>query len=241
MDNKMAFARFNAAAQAFNASHIIIVDKALSSFLETLVSTPELFAVVSEAAKTVSYKTEYANAFTRSKNGVSFVLPGNKRHAVALVLGLLYDFDRRVLSISDFVTRYFPAETPLGSFKRFCSEIMEPFAEAFRTLLTEESEEEPAEEVPQILPPFGGTAKEDCDGWLRSLLERAVGDNSLGEDLRDDAVTMIKGLLFALDGGNPTIIKLVFIGLKYTLGARNAYLGELKAIETVLSLYGVLD
>lgn len=242
MDTKDVVKSFQDAVNEFYTSRLIIVEKSIKKLLELIVSTPPLYRTVSECAATVNYPAEFKKAASRDGVGGKFTLPVNRRHVVALVTGLLYEFDNKTLSIVDFVTGYFTAETTHQSYLRFCDSVIKPYADAFLCLIEGEPREISEALAGELaLIPFPDKAKEDVDFWLRSLLDTVIGDNTAEEDARREYVTMIKGLLYVLDTRNPMLIKIVWIGLKNTLASKKAYFRELKEIEMILKTYGVID
>jgi|AGTN01.1.fsa_nt_gi hypothetical protein len=242
MEKIAAVKKFEEAIGVFYSSRLIIVEQAVSRLLETIASTPELYAVVDECAKSSDYKKEYNKAINRDGVGGIFTLPPNRRQIVTLVTGLLLDFDNKNLSVVDFVTGYFPSGTSHASYLSFCENVIEPYSEAFIYLL----EGEPAELTKVMseelaIIPFPDKAKEDADFWLSSLLDSVLGDNQTPEILRREYAEMIKGLLYVSDLRNPLLIKIVWLGLKNTLASKRPPYRELKEIEMVLKGYGVID
>ncbi|MFA5449536.1 MAG: hypothetical protein WC292_03755 [Clostridia bacterium] len=242
MDTVKTLKKFNAAIDAFFSSRLIIVEGTIRSYLELVADESELLRIISESAKNNAYALEYKKAVSRDGVGGFLTIPSNRRQLITLVTGLLYEFDAKTLSVIDFVTRFFPAETSHESYRLFCEKVIMPYADAFRYMLEgepRELSEAIAEELAII--PYPDKAKEDTDFWLYSLLDIVVGDNSSTEENRREYVAMIKGLLYVSETRNPMLIKTVWIGLKNTLGFRKPFMRELKEIEMILKSYGVID
>lgn len=244
MRNPDSLIKFNDAINAFYNSRLIIVDKVISGFLSTIVGTPELIELVSDSAKTSNFRLEYNNAVgvDRSGNPV-FRLPHNPRHIVALVVGLLFEFDKKTISIVEFVTKFYPAEASHDSYLAFLDAVIKPFAEAFRKLLTGDKTIETIADNASDAPrrALDEKAREECDYWVRMLMDSVIASNNISDELRLDSVTMIKGMLYALDTGNPIIIKLVWIGMRNTLNIGNIGNRELNEIETILANYSLIE
>lgn len=237
--------KFNGAINAFYDSRLIIVDKVISGFLSTVVDTPDLIELVSDCAKTSNFRLEFNNAVTVDKNGNPlFRLPHNPRHTVALVVGLLFEFDKKSMSMVEFVTKFYPAESSHDSYLAFLDNVMTPFADAFLKLLVGDRSIETIADnatdrsVPKVL---NEKAREDCDYWVRMLMDAVIAANGVSDELREDSITMIKGMLYALDTGNPIIIKLVWIGMRNTLNIGNIGNRELNEIEAILVSYFIID
>lgn len=243
MDNKQNLTKFNEYLNAFYGSKLIIVDKTISDFLKMLAQDSSYMEIISEAARTSSFKQEYQKAIFNDLNGISFRLPMNKRHIITLVTGLLFEFDRKTISVIEFVRKCYPAEASHESYIAFCDNVIKPFGEAFRDLYLGIEEEKVAETVVANFEekPFNDKAKEEIDYWLNLVIGGVMSDNSFSSRERSDANTMIKGLMYVTDLANPLLIKLTWIGLKYTLGNRRSIYRELKEVETILINYGVID
>ena len=142
--------KFDQCIKAICDSKLIIVDRAFSNLLRTLVITPEYLHVVREAASTTSFSSEMQKCTETGE----FVLPKSNKSAVALTVGLLLEFDKRKISVTDFVTKYFPDSTSNGCFQKFIETVIKPFARAFRSLLNGENAivGERDEITPSVIP-----------------------------------------------------------------------------------------
>lgn len=243
MQELSSLEKLNNAIEDFYRSRLILADRVIADFLKTVAADDALISVVSEAAGAAGYAAEYKKAIT--KDGISsfFLLPTGAKQIITLVTGLLYEFDNNTLSIIDFVTKFFPSDTANEAYTSFCNRIIKPYAEAFKARLVGEPDavyQAMADATPklQALP---DKAKEDCNYWLGALLDSVTGDNGTPEDKRREFVIMIKGMMYVLDSHNPILIKLLWIGLKNTLGAYKPGKRELQELKSLLHTYGVLD
>lgn len=243
MGNPINLNKFNEGLNAFYGSRLIIVDRTISAFLQTLATEPEFMAIIADCARTTNFKQEYTHAIVNDENGLSFRLPTNKRHIIALVTGLLYQFDSNDISIIEFVRKFYPAEASHDSYLTFCDNVLKPYGEAFRAVYMGEEQDGHASTTVADIPekPFNDKAKEETDYWLTLALDNVVADNTFTDSHRSDASTMIKGLMYATELANPVLIKLCWVGLKYVLGSRKSTYRELKEVESILITYGVID
>ena len=242
MENTSNLQKFNDAINAFYSSRLIIVDKAISDFLKTIVSDDSFMSIIADATKTFDYRQEYQNAIVTDENGISFRLPTNKRHLVSLVVGLLLEFDKKDLSIIEFVRKFYPAELSHDSYIAFCDCVIKPFADAFRSLYIGEDDLYSSTTIADFEEkPFNEKAKEDSDYWLRLTLDGVMSDNTISKEERKDFVTMLKGLMYVTELQNPLLIKLNWLGIKYALGNLKSIKRELKEVENILINYGVID
>ncbi len=242
MENTSNLQKFNDATNAFYSSRLIIVDKVISDFLKTLVSDESYMYVIADATKTSDYRQEYQNAIVNDGNGISFRLPMNKRHVVSLVVGLLLEFDKKDLSIIEFVRKFYPAEASHDSYLAFCEYVIKPFADAFKSLYLGEDDVYSSTTIADLEEkPFNEKAKEDSDYWLRLAIDGIMSDNTLSGEKRKDFITMIKGLMYVTELQNPLLIKLNWLGIKYAFGDLKSVHRELKEVEIILINYGVID
>ena len=228
--------KFDQCIKAICDSKLIIVDRAFSNLLRTLVITPEYLHVVREAASTTSFSSEMQKCTETGE----FVLPKSNKSAVALTVGLLLEFDKRKISVTDFVTKYFPDSTSNGCFQKFIETVIKPFARAFRSLLNGENAiiGERDEITPSVIPE---PEKEEVETWLKTLLTEVYATDRLDEDSRRDLTDMIKGTLYVLEFDNPILMKVAFMGLSYALGYYNMGYRELKAVKEIFVTYGIME
>ncbi|MBQ8178536.1 MAG: hypothetical protein IJ033_05005 [Clostridia bacterium] len=243
MDNNPNLDKFSHSLNAFYSSRLIIVDKTISDFLKMLAQDNGYMQIVADSARTSSFKQEFQKAIVNDENGLSFRLPMNRRHLITLVVGLLFEFDRKDISVIEFVRKFYPMEASHDSYMAFCDNIIKPFGEAFKALYLGHEEDEHASVTVADMEekPFNDKAKEECDYWLNLIMGGMLEDSSFTKQEQKDALTMIKGMSYVTELANPLLIKLVWIGLKNTLGHRKSIYRELKEIETILINYGVID
>ncbi|HQC54644.1 MAG TPA: hypothetical protein PKX91_02855 [Clostridia bacterium] len=235
--------QFDEKIDACYNSRLILVDKPISELLKTLVSRQDYFSVLRDAAKTASFSNEFQKSCIMTSEGKKFLLPTSDTKIVSLVTGLLFEFDKGNLSIVDFVTSFFPSAHPHGSYIQFCKNVLLPFSDSFSRLMKGEP---PHADVNLTLDtntrsPLVDKVKEDCDYWIRIMIDSVIGDNSINERLRQDALKMLNGFLHILDLNDPIITSITWTGLNYTLSDVNAVYRELRELELLLKKYGAID
>jgi len=242
MSDEAALDFLREAERNFYDSRIILVERVIARYLQSLTECRELLAVLEDCAKGANYPAEYKKAISRDGVGSYFIMPQGTKQVISLVSGLLYEFDSGALSIVDFVTKFFPSDASQDSYRLFCERLIAPYFDAFVRRLKGEPEavSETLAEKTQRPFSFPDKVKEDCDHWLKALLDIVTGDNGTPEDRRREYAEMIKGMLYVLEGRNPLLIKFVWIGLKNTLGYYRPGRRELAEIKTILTVYGVL-
>lgn len=237
--NAEAKYKFDKCISDFYSSRLIIVERTIGKLLKTLASEPELMHVVTEAAGSTSYRSE----LNRATEGGSFKMPatGNKC-VVGLTVGLLLQFDKHEESVIDFVTRYFPAPTSHESYLKFLDAVIRPFHKSFTALMNGDNAISVSGNAPEArdesLP---DNAKEELNNWLKSLMQQVFLWDGADEESERDSVDILKGMMYAAELDNPLLIKVAWIGLKYTLGYLKAGERELNSIYEILHNYGIVD
>ncbi len=228
--------KFDQCISAVFDSRLIIVDRAIANLLRTLAATPDYLHVVREAAGATSFSSELQKCTETGE----FKMPQSAKSVVALTVGLLLEFDKRRISITDFVTKYFPAATSNDCFRKFLETVIAPFKRAFHSLLKGENAIQGARLAPSesIIPE---PDKEELARWLKTLLANVYATDLLEEDERRDLQDMVKGMLYAVEFDNPILLKVIYLGLKYALGSNNMDLRELNAVKDILTTYGILE
>lgn len=223
----------------FKESRLILVERVISSFLEGVANDPKLYEILVESNRGFDYQCELQKAIVRERYSARFSLPQNRHVLVALVTGILYEFDKKTRSLVDFVTKYYPSDGSHQSYLKFLDGVIFPYIKAFRELLNPVAPEPERQEANS--QPLPDQAKEDAEQWAKCLLKKVIADNEPDESDRNEMTTMIHGFLYVLDTHNPLLIKIVWIGLKNTFGNYQQGFTELKALEAVLLDYGVLS
>ncbi len=243
MENEQKLTKFNNALNAFYSSRLILVDKDISNFLLMIAKEPSFMEIIADSARTSDFQQEFQKAITNGENGVSFRLPQNKRHIVTLVIGLLFEFDKKNISIIEFVRKFFPQELSHNSYLAFCENVLKPFEKAFTSLYNGETEDNLSSRtlLDEKGNPISAKSIEEMNYWLGLMLEAIISDNSFDKIHREDCLYLVKGMMYVITLQNPLLIKLSWIGLRYTLGIRNSFFRELKEVEAILLSYGVID
>lgn len=243
MDRETVIKQFNASINRFFTSRIIIADEVIAQYLMLVADTPVLLDIIADAMTHANYAAESARAISPKDFPGRFVMPENRNKVITLVTGLLYQFDMRERSIVEFVTEYFPDPGSHRAYLSFCETVIAPYAEAMLYALRGEPAIINTAEIEEdiALIPFPEKAREDAENWMRALLEAVQGDNTLAELDRQDALTMVKGMLYVLDMRSTVLIKITWVGLKNTLGYYKPGIRYLKELQTLLTNYGVID
>jgi len=243
MNNELNLNAFKGCINAFYSSRLILIDNPISSILKTLVGRTDYFQIIGECAKASLFSTEYKKAISVGVDGKKFYLPDSDSRIVSLVTGLLFEFDKNNISVIDFVTSYFPAKKPHESYIQFCDNVIRPYEKSFNNLYLGIVSNEEATEVTDNtkMAPLIDKAKEDCDYWLRTMLDTIIGDNSITERLRADSIKMINGLLYVLEMNSPMLVNIVWTGLDRTLSNVASCYRELRELELILRNYGAIE
>lgn len=213
----------------------IVAGNSIKSLLRFMASDSTVMGCIAKCNTGIDYKDEFAKA----SNANSFRLPSNSRKTVALVIGLLYEFDRGTKNLYSFLKNYFRADDIDVSFSMFCNSIITPFVLAFKNVLDDKQEKEDSR--------FGqgdfvvsDIIKEKIVPYIVSVTETVAGDYKLDDDLKDDYITMLEGFYYAFEIASAKMVKAVWLGLNAVMnGYRNAS-SYLDAVEKILQTYALI-
>ena len=235
-----AFRLFDEAVKALINSNFIITQKPITDLLRCLVFSDKLQAFVGECLRGVDYETELANAVTKTESGYVFLLPKSNKRIIALVTGLLSDFDKGDRSLTTFIRELYPAPDNNQRYKLFCDNVLMPYHRAFRqSFLYDIDNADPAfgdESSAVISEP----ALEQAAGLLTALRTIFLGDNKLSEKKRADLIYLADGLYYCLEKGDPKIVKTVWTGLKLALTGYKKADRKFSDLTEFLALYALL-
>lgn len=204
----------------------------IAEVLRYIASTPELIGYVSTCNAGVDYRA----CLSEATAGGSFRLPKDSKAAVALVTGLLYDFDRKVIGLHQFLRTYFKADDIDKSYALFCNKVVTPYLLAFKGVLDDGE----VDESGGVDRPAEDSVRDTIVPYIAALTETVMSDASLDDDVRDSYVTMLEGLYLALESSGVKLIKVVWMGMKAVMGDYRGGASYLKSIEKIMHSYAML-
>ena len=214
-------------------SKFILSGAQIAGILKYIAGSPDLIGYVSKCNVGTDYRRELRDALA----GEVFRMPSGSKAAVALVTGLLYDFDRNVISLHQFLRTYFKADDIDRSFMLFCNKVITPYVLAFKGVL-EGGEMDDDNRDPDYAAP--DSVKEAIVPYITTLTETVVSDASLTDEERDDYVTMLEGVYLALESSGVKLVKVVWMGLKAVMGDYRSGASYLRSIEKIMRNYAML-
>ena len=128
-----AYRLFDEAVTALTTTNFIITEKPITDLLRCLVYSDHLRLFIIDCKKGVDYEAELAAAVKETEGGgYLFVLPKSNKKIIALVTGLLHDFDTGVRSLTSFIQNFWPNVDNNQRYRLFCDTVLLPYREAFR-------------------------------------------------------------------------------------------------------------
>lgn len=232
---KQAYTGLVARCNDLAKGRFIMAGNAIKGLLRYLASNPSLMGYVAKCNTGVDYKQEFQAAVV----GNSFKLPPSSRGVVALVTGLLYEFDRGTQSLHKFLKTFFRSDDIDQSFRMFCNSVITAYVLAFKNVLDDKEEEKTAR--------FGegdfvvqDIVKENVVPYITSLTELVASDERLSDETRDDYITMLEGLYYAFEIASAKMVKVVWLGLRSVMeGYRNAY-SYLDGMQALMQAYALI-
>ena len=235
-----AYRLFDEAVTALTTTNFIITEKPITDLLRCLVYSDMLRTFVIDCKKGVDYETELASAVSETESGYAFLLPKSNKRIIALVTGLLHDFDTGARSLTSFIQTFWPNVDNNTRYRLFCDNVLVPYKKAFRaSFLNDTDSEEQALEA-EANSPVTDSVLESAAPLFTALRTAFAGDNKLSQKKREDLIALTDGLFYALEKGNQKIIKTVWLGLKLALDGNKKAERKFSDISEFLALYALI-
>jgi len=235
-----AFRLFDEAVKALINSNFIITQKPITDLLRCLVFSDKLQIFVSECLRGVDYETELAAAIIQTETGYAFVLPKSNKRIIALVTGLLSDFDKGDRSLTTFIREFYSAPDNNQRYKQFCDSVLVPYHRAFRQSFLYDIDNADTSYGDEGTKSIGEAALEQAAGILAALRTLFLGDNKLSEQKRSDLIELVDGMYYCLERGDRRIIKTVWTGMKLSLTGMKKAERKFSELTEFLALYALL-
>ena len=234
-----AYRLFDEAVTALTTTNFIITEKPITDLLRCLIYSDLLRAFVTDCKKGVDYESELAAAVRETESGYAFVLPKSNKRVIALVTGLLHDFDTGARSLTSFIQSFWPGVDNNTKYRLFCENILLPYKKSFRqSFLSDIDDMEQAEADNTVT--ISDSVLESAAPLFAALRTVFVEDNKLSQKKREDLTALTDGLFYALEKGNAKIIKTVWIGLKLALDGNKKAERKFSDISEFLALYALI-
>ncbi len=234
-----AYRLFDEAVTALTTTNFIITEKPITDLLRCLIYSDLLRAFVTDCKKGVDYESELAAAVRETESGYAFVLPKSNKRVIALVTGLLHDFDTGARSLTSFIQSFWPGVDNNTKYRLFCENILLPYKKAFRqSFLSDIDDIEQVEAAETVA--ISDSVLESAAPLFAALRTVFVEDNKLSQKKREDLTALTDGLFYALEKGNAKIIKTVWIGLKLALDGNKKAERKFSDISEFLALYALI-
>ena len=216
-------------------SNLVFVDKKLRNVLKCLAFYEEFRTVLAYCNKGFDYEAEKRRALTTLGDSNILRLPKNQKNLVALVAGMLVEFDAGVMDILSFSTAFFPAENKQESFDTLCVKLLEPFKLAIVNFVVEGIKEEAPEISHQV--EFASSGLMGQVEYLLINMAKAVQAAEIEDELRKELSMMLEGFSVALDSRDSLMIKAIWAGLRRALADEKLCLNEIEKVDETLRLY----
>ena len=235
-----AFRLFDEAVTALINSNFIITQKPITDLLRCLMFSDLLHAFVIECKKGVDYEAELTAAVRQNETGYAFLLPKSNKRIIALVTGLLRDFDMGTRSLTSFMRDFCPAQDNGDRYKIFCENILLPYKKAFRQSFLYDIDSTDQGSEPEQRVVINETVLESSAPLFSALRTVFLGDNKLTQKKREDLIFLTDGLYYALEKGDVKMIKTVWTGLKLVLSGYKKAERKFSDISEFLALYALI-
>lgn len=235
-----AYRLFDEAVTALINSNFIITQKPITDLLRCLIFSDQLRAFITECKKGVDYESELTAAVGQNETGYVFILPKSNKRIIALVTGLLRDFDTGTRSLTSFMRDFCPAPDNNDRYKLFCDNVLLPYKKAFRQSFLYDIDSTEQGSEPEQRAVISETVLESGSPLFAALRTVFLGDNKLSQKKREDLIFLTDGLYYALEKGDVKMIKTVWTGIKLALSGYKKAERKFSDISEFLALYALI-
>ncbi|MEG1536403.1 MAG: hypothetical protein RR416_05475 [Clostridia bacterium] len=236
MDNyERDYNMFLEKANAVINSKYIMSGNNINILLKYIANTPSLMECISKCNQSFNFNQELDKAGDKT----IFRLPSSKKKTVALVSGILYSIDRRELNFNAFLMKYFNQDDYEDSYKMFVKNIIIPYTEAFKDMLSAQSGDMEEEKIDSVVS-LNESIKDQIYPFIASLQELVAQDNYLKEAKKSDYLSMLDGLQYAYEISNSKLIKIIWIGFKSVFVGFKAGQSYINAMDKLMSTYKII-
>ena len=214
-------------------SKFIMSSNCIAGILKVIASVPCLTNYLIKCSQDFSFDAAYNQATKTS----TFKLPENSKATVAFVTELLYKFDRKEIDLTKFIKIFYPEKNFEGSYNTFCQEIIAPYLLSYSQIINEEDTQDAQQDTSSTI---FEAARTQVTQYILALTEKVANDDSLKEEKRQDYLTMLNGLYYALEKDNGKMIKVVWLGTKSVMISYKQGVSYIQAIEKILQSYAVI-
>ncbi len=208
----------------------------IAALLKYIASQPVLLAAIERC----NYGFGYANALDTALAGGTFKLPLGSRKIVALITGLLFEFDRGSVNMHNFIKTYYRSSDIGVSFDMFCTSVITPYCMAFNNVLSGDDDDLDSGEIVDDNRPVRAGVKEQIIPLIISLTELVAADNTLDEECKEEYFTMLDGLYYSFELSRSKMIKVVWTGMNALMRDYKSAGAYLRGIHEILERYSVI-
>lgn len=236
-----ALAIFNEALQGVIDSKILLCGNHIIKLMKVIAHNDLIGAFVKNCNKGVSYSNLIDDAISES-GGKGLSLPKSQKLFIAMVSGLLYDFESGNRAIETFVATYFYSKDSDTSYRRFCTEVLIPYRDAFGNMfLKGESEEIPENKkerrFTEVFHPEAIKQSAEILTRIRTLL---LANNSFNQKDRGEYIAIVDALEVALSHSEKEETRGLFIALNRLVATKKNCSAPVKELESLLKMYNII-
>ena len=225
-----------AALDDLQTAGLIMADKKLKGVLKCLAYYDEFRTVLAYCSKGFDYAAEKRKACNKAGEHHFLRLPKDPKALVALVAGLMVEFDDGTEDFIGFCSDYFPSPSRQESMMTCCNGMLEEFKTALVSLVVEGIKEEEAPLSERRVEFVSEGLQKQAEYLLVSMV-RAVDASSVSEADRKDLLLLLEGYSAALDSRDTLMIKALWVGVKRALSSLGMCSKEVVSMEDLLRLY----
>jgi hypothetical protein len=238
MEHSEGLNAFSEILEDMAASPVVMSAKKIKTLLKCVAYYDELKTAVEIAKDGFDYESAMKRCYAEFGNSASFRMPVGIKDKIAIVLGLLLEFDEGERDFYDFIVKCFPAESAVDSYILFCIKVLRPFKNAMIELVEHGDAEDLHSKINEVDFASGGL-QDQTEYFVLNIVDEVKAAN-IDNDERADLLCILEGFAAAIDSRDSLMIRSLWLGLKKALVAQKLAAPLIPKLEQALRLYLVI-
>ncbi len=211
-------------------TNLLNAHEGIKKVLVTIANEEDFTKCLKKAATGFDFTTEFEKAFLKKQ------LPNDSENFVALISATLYSIDNDSIGLEELLNIIYPSQETDKAYASFQKDIILSYKSEFLKLVKGEPNSVVLDTKPKDLEKMNQEIKE----YVKLLSAKIESDNDMEKLTKEDALTFLYGLSYALDYNDTLLIRIIYTGLVNTFFLYRLNYEELDGLARLLKIYGVL-
>ncbi|NCA92177.1 hypothetical protein EOM82_02865 [bacterium] len=211
-------------------TNLLNAPEGIKKVLISIANEEEFTKALKKAATGFDFDTEFEKAFIKKQ------FPNDSNNFVALISATLYALDQGSIGLEELLGIIYPNQETSLSYSSFQKEIIIAYKVEFIKLVKGEPKDTVLDTKPKDLEKMNQEIKE----YVHLLSSKIEADSAIEKLTKEDLLTCLYGLSYALDYNDSLLLRVIFTGLINTFFLYRMDYEELHGLTRLLKIYGVL-